>query len=87
MHNPPAKEGNFCDEHGNALKPQVALDCNQHMGYVDKGDRMTNSYSIQRWTRKWAKRIIFHQSDMTTVTVSSFLLLTLCCAKMSHRYF
>jgi hypothetical protein len=59
MHNPPTTEGNFCDEHGNALKPQVALDCNQHMGYVDKGDRMANSYSIQWWTRKWAKRIFF----------------------------
>jgi hypothetical protein len=38
MHNPPAIEGNFCDEHGNALKPQIIQDYNQHMGYVDKGD-------------------------------------------------
>jgi hypothetical protein len=30
MHNPPAKEGNFCDEHGNALKLQIVQDFYQH---------------------------------------------------------
>jgi hypothetical protein len=44
IHNPPA-EGNFCDESGNALKPAIVADYNRHMGYVDKGDRMANSYS------------------------------------------
>jgi hypothetical protein len=47
MHSPPATEGNFCDNYGNALKPQIVQDYNQHMGYIDKGDRMTTSYSIQ----------------------------------------
>jgi hypothetical protein len=42
MHNPLAREGNFCDENGNALKPQILQGCNQHMWYIDKGDRMTN---------------------------------------------
>jgi hypothetical protein len=46
MQNPPATEGSFCDENGNALKPQIVQGHDQHMGYVDKGDRMTNSYSI-----------------------------------------
>jgi hypothetical protein len=53
MHNPPATEGNFCDEHRNALKPQIAHD---YMGYVDKGDRMIKSYSIQWHTWKWTKK-------------------------------
>ena len=59
MHNAPA-EGNFCDEQGYALKPLIVEDYNRHMGYVDKGDRMANSYSISRRTYKWTKKLFFH---------------------------
>jgi hypothetical protein len=45
MHNPPAEE-NICDENGNAKKPAIVEYYNRHMGYVDKGDRMANSYTI-----------------------------------------
>jgi hypothetical protein len=45
MHASPA-EGHFYDEHGNAITPAIVADYNRHMGYVDKVDRMTNSYSI-----------------------------------------
>jgi hypothetical protein len=38
--------GNFCDKHGNAIKPATVANHNKHMGYVDKADSMTNSYSI-----------------------------------------
>jgi hypothetical protein len=72
MHNPPAMEGNFCDKHENTLKPQTVQDYNQHMGYVDKGDRMATSYSIQQQTWKWTKKIFFHLLDMTIM--NSFLL-------------
>jgi hypothetical protein len=41
VHHPPA-EGNFHDEHVNTLKPMIIQDYNQHMGYFDKSDRMTN---------------------------------------------
>jgi hypothetical protein len=41
MHNPLAREGNFCDENGNLLKPQILQGHNQHMWCTDKGDRMT----------------------------------------------
>jgi hypothetical protein len=41
MHHPPA-EGNFHDEHGNTSKSLIIQDYNQHMGYVDKSDCMTN---------------------------------------------
>jgi len=51
IHNVPA-EGNFCNEGGKAIKPQIVMDYNCHMGYVDTDDRMINSYSISR-TFKW----------------------------------
>jgi len=34
------------------------------MGYVDKGDRMTNSYSINCRTWKWTKKLFFHLFDL-----------------------
>jgi hypothetical protein len=51
VHSPPL-EGNFCDEHGKAMKPAIIWDYNRHMGYTDKSDLMKNSYSISRWTWK-----------------------------------
>jgi hypothetical protein len=51
IHNSPA-EGNFCDENRNAIKSLIVEDYYCHMGYVDKGDRMANSYSISRRTWK-----------------------------------
>jgi len=38
----PSAEGNFCDEHRNALKPTTVQDYNRQMGYVDKSDHMAN---------------------------------------------
>jgi hypothetical protein len=61
----PSAEGNFCgDEHGNVLKPAIVQDYNRHMGYVDKSDGMTNSYSISRCTWKWTKKLFFHFLDL-----------------------
>jgi hypothetical protein len=34
----------------NAIKPAIVADYNKHMGYVDKANRMINSYSISRRT-------------------------------------
>jgi hypothetical protein len=47
IHDAPA-EGNFCDTNGKAIKPQIVVDYNRHMGYVDNEDRIANSYSINR---------------------------------------
>jgi hypothetical protein len=69
MHHPPA-EGNFSDKHGNTLKPviiQIIQDYNQHMGYVDKSDSMTDTYSISRWTWKWMKKLFFHLLDLAVL--------------------
>jgi hypothetical protein len=51
IHEVPAK-GNFCNVGRKAIKPQIVTDYNHHMGYMDKGDRMANSYSISRHTFK-----------------------------------
>ena len=64
IHDPPS-EGNFCDNNGKAIKPQIVADYNHHMGSVDKGDRMTNSYSINHRTWKWTKKLFFHLFDLT----------------------
>jgi len=47
MHSPPL-EGNFCNEHGKAVKLAIVQDCNRHTGYVDKSDHITNTYFVSR---------------------------------------
>ena len=49
IHGPP-KEGNYCDEHRNAIKPAIVADYNRHMGHVDNADRMANSYTASHQT-------------------------------------
>jgi hypothetical protein len=85
IHNPPA-EGNFCDEKGNAIKPLVVEDYDRHMGYVDKGDRMANSYLISCCTWKWTKKLFFHMLDLAVL--NSYILLFSCGGKkITHREF
>jgi hypothetical protein len=57
---PPPAEGNFCNQHGNALKLTIVQDCNRHIGYVDKIDHMAYTYSISRWVWKYMKKLFFH---------------------------
>ncbi|PNF34863.1 hypothetical protein B7P43_G03728 [Cryptotermes secundus] len=54
-------------------------------GYVDKVDRMANSYSISHWTWKRTNKLFFHLLDLTIL--NSFILLSSCGAKLSHREF
>jgi hypothetical protein len=79
MHDPPA-EGNFCDEHGNAIKPTTVGDYNRHMGYAEKSDRMSNSYSISCQTWKRTKKLFFYLLDLTIL--NSF---TLWCETVTSR--
>jgi hypothetical protein len=58
IHDPPT-EGNYRDERGNAIKPAIVADYNRHMGHIDNSDRMANSYTASRRTRKWTKKAIF----------------------------
>ena len=80
IHNAPA-EGNFCNERGIAIKPQIVTVYNHHMGYVDKGDRMANTYS----TFKWTKKLFFHLLDLTIFN-SSILHSSCGGKKISHRF-
>ena len=65
MHNAPV-EGNFCDNNGRTIMPQIVTDYNCHIGYVDKGARMANSYSINhRRTRQKTLAYSIHHAKMS----------------------
>jgi hypothetical protein len=81
----PLAEGNFRDNYGNAIKPAIIQDYNKHMGYVDKSDRMTNTYSISRRTWKCTKKLFFHLLDLTVL--NSYIILSTCSSKFSHTDF
>jgi len=66
IHDPPT-EGNYRDEHGNAIKPAIVADYNCHMGHVDNLDRLANSYTASRRTWKWTKKLFFHLLDLAIV--------------------
>jgi hypothetical protein len=82
MHTPPLN-GNFRDEAGHAVKPHVVEDYNAHMGFVDKSDRMVNSYGIARRTWKWTKKLFFHLLDMTFL--NAYLLHKSCDGKIPRN--
>jgi len=85
LHDPP-REGNYCDEHRNAIKPAIVADYNHHMEHVDNADRMANSYTASCQTRKWTKKPFFHLMDLAIV--NSYILLSSCGGKkISHRDF
>jgi len=82
----PLREGNYCDEHGNAIKAGIVADYNRHMGHVVNTDRMGNSYTASRRTWKWTKELFFHLLDLAIV--NSYILLSSCGRKkISHRDF
>ena len=58
IHVPP-REGNFCDEHGKAIKPAILADCNRQMGHFDNADRMASSYTANSRTWQWTKKLFF----------------------------
>jgi hypothetical protein len=41
----PHSEGNYHDEHGNAIKPAIVADFKHHMRHVVIADKVANSYS------------------------------------------
>jgi len=85
IHDPP-REGNYHNEHGNAIKPAIVADYNCHMGHVDNADRMANSYTASPRTWKWTKKLFYHLLDMAIV--NSYILLSSCGGKkISHRDF
>jgi hypothetical protein len=84
MHAPPV-EGNFTQESGQAIRLCVVEDYNAYMGFVDKSDRMVNSYGIAYRTWKWTKKLFFHLTDMTIL--NAFLIHKSCGGKMTRKVF
>jgi hypothetical protein len=41
------------------------MDCNHYMGYVDRSDKMANSYCVNRCKFKWLKKLFFHLLDLS----------------------
>jgi len=70
---PPPAEGNFCDNSSRPVKPNIVERYNRHMGYVNKSDRMSNSYSMSRHAFKWTTKLFFHFLDLTVL--NSWILL------------
>jgi len=81
-HAPPV-EGNFTQESGQTIKPRAVEDYNAYMRFVDKSDRMVNSYGIACRTRQWTKKLFFHLTDMTIL--NAFLIHKSCSGKMTHK--
>lgn len=78
MHNPPAAEGNFCDEHGSALKLQIVQGYNQHVGYFGK---------LQIYSFQWQELDKACYSHLVDIDIAnSFLLPTLYDAKMEQNF-
>jgi hypothetical protein len=50
--NAPSVQGNFTDESVQAIRTRVVEDYIAYMGFVNKSDRMVNSYGIARRTWK-----------------------------------
>jgi hypothetical protein len=70
----PLREGSFREEHGNTLKPSIVAVNNRHMGYVDKADRMANSYMVIHQTWKWTQKLFFYLLDLAIL--NSYVLLS-----------
>jgi hypothetical protein len=82
MHSP-SVDGIFRDESGHALKPHVIKDYHAYMSFVDKSDRMVNSYRIAMRTWNWTKKLFFHFLDMTIL--KAYLLHKSCGGKITQK--
>jgi hypothetical protein len=81
-HSPPV-DGKFRDESGHAVKHHVIEDYNACMGFVDKSDRMVNSYGIAQRTWNWTKKLFLHLLDMTIL--NAYLLHKSCGGNMMYE--
>jgi hypothetical protein len=80
-------EGNFCDSNQKAIKLQIVAAYSHHRGFVDKGDRIANSYSICHRTLKWMKTLFFHLFDLAILETATFSFPHVGGKKISHRDF
>jgi len=76
-------EGNFYDEQGKAQKPVIVRDYNWHIGYVNKGERMANSYSVSWRMCTWLKYLFSYPLDITVQ--NNYIILLSCSSQIAHR--
>jgi len=57
IHDVPQEEY-LCNEQGTAIMLEIVKNYNHHMGYVEKDDRITNTYSISHRPCK-CKKVVF----------------------------
>lgn len=68
------------------MKSQIVMDYSCHMGYMDNGDRMANSYSICHQTLKWTEKLFYSLLDLAIL--NRCILFSLCgCMKISRKDF
>ena len=77
------QQGNFCDDRNSPMKPHIMEWYNQHIGYIDNSDHMTNSYLMSQHTFKWTTKLFSHLLDLTLL--NSWILLSSCGAKYNHQ--
>lgn len=71
IHNPSA-ECASCNERENTIKPHAVEEYNRHVGHVDKGNRIANSYSIGDYIWEWMKKLLFHLLDICYISDTEF---------------
>ena len=77
------QKGNFLCEQGNMIKPDIMASCNRHMEYVDKGNRMADSYSVSCQTWKCMRGLFSYLFSLAIL--NSCILLSSCGGKkISH---
>jgi len=70
IHDAPV-ESNTCSEGGKAIKLQIVMDYNHHMGYVNKRNKMANSYSIHQCTIKRMKKTVLPSAILNSYILHS----------------
>jgi hypothetical protein len=76
---------NISSSGNEAVRPHVIEDYNAHMDFVDKSERMVNSYGIDRRTWKLTKKLFSHLLHMAIL--NAYLLHNSCGGKVTHKKF
>jgi hypothetical protein len=83
-----------CNGGGKALKLQSVMDCNHHISYDDRSDKMANSFSVGQRKFKWMKKLFFHKLDLPVAnlisslhTVTVISVTAACSLSLSHHIF
>lgn len=65
--NHPPEVGSFLTRDRNVRKTEIVVDYNSHIGSVELGYRISHLYTLNRRTRKWANRPLFHDFSIAVL--------------------